>query len=91
MIAFMLEPGGLHYDVDVKEIAALTPRPAFLPILRLLEGVTEYEEATGTLVATAELTGSGFSLTCASPLPFPLKFALSKIPTASSTSSKSCK
>ena len=50
MIAFMLEPGGLHYDVEIKEIAALTPRPAFLPILRLLEGVTEYEEATGTLV-----------------------------------------
>ena len=33
-----------------KEIAAITPRPVFLPVLRLLEGVVEYEEATGTLV-----------------------------------------
>ena len=46
----ILEPGGLHYDVEMKEIAAITPRPVFLPVLRLLEGVVEYEEATGTLV-----------------------------------------
>jgi hypothetical protein len=39
-----------HYDVEMKEIAAITPRPVFLPVLRLLEGVVEYEEATGTLV-----------------------------------------
>ncbi len=31
---------------------AATPRPAFLPVLRLLEGVVEYEEATGTLVTS---------------------------------------
>ena len=48
----VLEPGGLHYDVETKEIAAITPRPAFLPVLRLLEGVIEYEEATGTLVTS---------------------------------------
>src|SRR5260370_41844066 len=46
----ILEPGGLHYDVEMKEIAAITPRPVFLPVLRLLDGVVEYEEATGTLV-----------------------------------------
>jgi site-specific DNA recombinase len=50
MVTHILEPGGLHYDVEMKEIAAITPRPDFLPVLRLLEGVVEYEEATGTLV-----------------------------------------
>src|SRR5881396_1880895 len=34
----------------MKEIAAITPRPVFLPVLRLLAGVVEYEKATGTLV-----------------------------------------
>jgi site-specific DNA recombinase len=50
MVTLILEPGGLHYDVEMKEIAAITPRPVFLPVPRLLEGVVEYEEATGTLV-----------------------------------------
>jgi hypothetical protein len=50
MVMLILKPGGLHYDVEMKEIAAITPRPVFLPVLRLLEGVVEYEEATGTLV-----------------------------------------
>ena len=50
MVMLILEPGGLHYDVEMKEIAAITPRPVFMPVLRLLEGVVEYEEATGTLV-----------------------------------------
>jgi len=50
MVMLILEPGWLHYDVEIKEIAAITPRPVFLPMLRLLEGVVEYEEATGTLV-----------------------------------------
>src|SRR5260370_35959036 len=52
MVKDILELGGLHYDVEVKEIAAITPRPAFLPVLRLLEGVVEYDEATGTLVTS---------------------------------------
>jgi DNA invertase Pin-like site-specific DNA recombinase len=52
MVKDILEPGGLHYDVETKEIAAITPRPAFLPVLRLLEGVIEYEEATGILVTS---------------------------------------
>jgi len=50
MVMLVLKQGGLHYDVEMKEIAAITPRPVFLPVLRLLEGVVEYEEATGTLV-----------------------------------------
>ncbi len=48
----ILELGGLHYDVEQQEIAAITPRPAFLPVLRMLEGVIEHEEATGTLVTS---------------------------------------
>jgi hypothetical protein len=39
----------------------------------------------------AEPTGYGFSLTSAYPLPFPLKFPLSQIPTASSRRSQSRK
>src|SRR5439155_7172764 len=35
MVILLLEPGGLHYDLEVKIIAALKPRPAFLPILRM--------------------------------------------------------
>jgi site-specific DNA recombinase len=50
MVMQILELGGLHYDVELKEIAAITPRPEFLPVLRLLEDVYEYEEATDTLV-----------------------------------------
>ncbi len=50
MIMHILQPSGLHYDVETKEIAAIQPNPAFLPVLRLLEGGVEYEEATGTLV-----------------------------------------
>jgi DNA invertase Pin-like site-specific DNA recombinase len=50
MVILLLEPGGLHYNVKQKEIVALVPRPTFLPVLRLLEGVIEYEEATGMLI-----------------------------------------
>jgi site-specific DNA recombinase len=52
MVTHILEVGGLHYDVEMKEIAAITPRPDFLPVLRLLQGVVEYEEATDTLVTS---------------------------------------
>ncbi|GCE05952.1 hypothetical protein KDAU_32810 [Dictyobacter aurantiacus] len=52
MVMIILEPGGLSYDVEQQEIAAITPRPAFLPVLRMLEGVMEYKEATGTLVTS---------------------------------------
>jgi hypothetical protein len=50
MVMIILAPGGLRYDVEVQEVAAVTPSPLFLPVLRLLEGVIEYKEATGTLV-----------------------------------------
>ncbi len=50
MVMVILEPGGLHYDVETQVVAAITPHPVFLPVLRLLEGVVEYKEATGTLV-----------------------------------------
>jgi hypothetical protein len=50
ILRHILESAGLHYDVEMKEIAAITPRPEFLPMLRLLDGVIEYDEATGTLV-----------------------------------------
>jgi hypothetical protein len=52
MLGHIIQPEGLHYDVETKEIAAITPTPGFLPILRLLEGVVEYNEATGTLVTS---------------------------------------
>ncbi|GCF11345.1 hypothetical protein KDI_49090 [Dictyobacter arantiisoli] len=52
MVMHILEPGGLSYDVEQQEIAAITPRPAFLPVLRMLEGMMEYKEATGTLVTS---------------------------------------
>jgi DNA invertase Pin-like site-specific DNA recombinase len=50
MVTLLLEPGGLHYNVEKKEIVALIPRPTFLPVLRLLEGVVAYEEMTGMLI-----------------------------------------
>ena len=50
MVMLLLEPGGLYYDLELKIIAALKPRPAFLPILRMLNGVVEYDEVRGILV-----------------------------------------
>src|SRR6266849_750489 len=50
MVILMLEPGGLYYDMEQKIIAALKPRPAFLPILRMLSGIVEYDEARGLLL-----------------------------------------
>jgi site-specific DNA recombinase len=50
MVMLLLEPGGLYYDLELKIIAALKPRPAFLPILRMLKGVVEYDEAKGIIV-----------------------------------------
>ena len=52
MVTIILEPGGLYYDLENKIIAALKPRPAFLPLMRLIEGFIEYKEATGTLVTS---------------------------------------
>jgi len=50
MVIILFEPGGLYYDMEHKIIAALKPSPAFLPILRMLSGVVEYDEARGLLV-----------------------------------------
>ena len=40
----------MYYDMEQKSIAALKPRPAFLPILRMLNGIVEYDEARGLLL-----------------------------------------
>ena len=50
MVILLLEPGGLYYDLELKTIAALKPRPAFLPILRMLNGIVEYDEVKGIIV-----------------------------------------
>ena len=50
MVLLLFEPGGFYYDLEQKVIAAIKPRPAFLPILRMLNGVVEYDEAKGLLV-----------------------------------------
>ncbi len=50
MVEHILQPEGLYYDTERKIIAALKPRPTFLPILRLLDGVVEYKETSGLLV-----------------------------------------
>jgi hypothetical protein len=52
MITLMLEPGGLYFDLENEIITAIKPRPAFLFVLRMLNGVVEYEEANGLIVAT---------------------------------------
>jgi len=50
MVLLLFEPGGFYYDLEQKVIAAIKPRPAFLPVLRMLSGVVEYDEAKGLLV-----------------------------------------
>jgi len=50
MVTIILEPGGLYYDLENKVIAAIKPRPAFLPVLRMLDGVMEFDETRGLLV-----------------------------------------
>lgn len=50
MVTLILQPEGLYYDTELKMIAAMRPQPAFLPVLRMLAGVVEYEETSGLLV-----------------------------------------
>ena len=50
MVTILLEPGGLYYDLENKIVAAIKPRPAFLPVLRMLNGVMEFDETRGLLV-----------------------------------------
>jgi DNA invertase Pin-like site-specific DNA recombinase len=50
MVTIVLESGGLHYDLENKMIAAIKPRPAFLPVLQMLNGVMKFDETRGLLV-----------------------------------------
>ncbi|GHO66902.1 hypothetical protein KSC_057940 [Ktedonobacter sp. SOSP1-52] len=50
MVTILLEPEGFSYDPEWNMIAALKPRPAFLPIFRLLQGVFEHKETSELLV-----------------------------------------
>ncbi len=50
MVLLLFEPGGFYYDLEQKVVAAIKPRPAFLPSLRMLNGIVEYDEAKGLLV-----------------------------------------
>jgi site-specific DNA recombinase len=50
MVTIVLEPGGLYYDLENKIVAAIKPRPAFLPVLRMLNGIMEFDETRGLLV-----------------------------------------
>ena len=50
MVTIILEPGGLYYDLENKIIAAIKPLPAFIPVLRMLNGVIEFDETRGLLV-----------------------------------------
>jgi site-specific DNA recombinase len=46
----MLEPRGMYVDLELKIVAAIKPRPAFLPILRMLDEVVEFDETRGLLL-----------------------------------------
>jgi site-specific DNA recombinase len=50
IVTLMLEPGGMYVDLELKIVAAIKPRPAFLPILRMLDGIVEYDETKGLLL-----------------------------------------
>ncbi len=50
LVTLLLEPGGLYYDLELKLLAALKPRPVFLPIFQLIPGLEEIADARGTLV-----------------------------------------
>lgn len=52
MIMLLVEPGGISYDLDAQQIAALMPRPAFFPLLELSAQVKVYDEAPDTLVTS---------------------------------------
>src|SRR5215469_5855398 len=53
MVAHLLELGGLYYDLECKMIAAIKPQPAFLPALRLLQGIEEQQALPSVLVLSA--------------------------------------
>jgi site-specific DNA recombinase len=41
IVTMLLTLGGLHYDLPLKMIAAIEPRPVFLPVLKLAKGLVE--------------------------------------------------
>ncbi|GHO73881.1 hypothetical protein KSD_16520 [Ktedonobacter sp. SOSP1-85] len=49
MVTILLEPEGFSYDPEWNMIAALKPRPAFLPIFRLLQGVLNTKKPVNCL------------------------------------------
>jgi site-specific DNA recombinase len=53
MVAHLLELGGLYYDLECKMIAAIKPQPAFLPALRLLQGIEEQHALPSVLLLSA--------------------------------------
>ena len=50
MVILLLEPGGLYYELGTKCIVAIKPRPAFLSLLRMLDGGVEFDETKGLIV-----------------------------------------
>jgi hypothetical protein len=50
IVMLLLEPGGLYYDLELKIIAAIKPKPAFAPVLHLLNGVIRFDEAKGLFI-----------------------------------------
>jgi len=52
MVMLLVEPGGISYDLEAQQIAAIVPRPTFLPLLQLSRQFKEYNEAPGTLIAS---------------------------------------
>ena len=49
MVTILLKPEGLFYDTQLNMIAALKPRPAFLPILRPFQDVFEHKKPVNCL------------------------------------------
>ena len=50
MVILLLEPGGLLYDLPNKMIAIMKPRPVFLPLLRMLDAIMEYDAEEGVFI-----------------------------------------
>lgn len=57
MVTLMLEPRGLLYNTKGKMIMALKPRPAFLSLFLLLNGVVESPETPGLLIINTHADG----------------------------------
>ena len=53
MVTHLLELGGLYYDLECKMIAGIKLHPAFLPALRLLQGIEEQHALPSVLVMSA--------------------------------------